>query len=812
MTNLLTNGDFTADWGEQSSHDAWVCKPGSVPQIAQIGNIFTPPGWDTWFRHEPNVWDQPEVRDARSEDRLYDGHKAMVYFTFYRKHWGGLMQQVPVIPGQRYRLTAYAHAWSNSQNGPHVDDPRWSEGPGYGAGYMSPPLAENVPPPAGPGTTDDWRNFAFNVGLDPTGGVNPFDASVRWGPGASIYNQYGQVPAVEVVATGPVMTVWLRSRTLWPFKHNDAYWGAASLELVESEPQPEPPCECRGKPRVQYERTYNVVPANATDEQAAAVFLDGWRRSRETTGGSYDDAGVGDLDVRRARLYGIPSADWPDYEAFYATYYPGVDVEFAWWPGEQEPNPIEPPDQGGELKLVYPTTCMPPVVTQPFGGAHGGIDLRSSWALWKSEILAAYDGEVVTAGYSATFGYQVLTRTTLADGRRMDLRYAHMLDGLYVAGGDQVKAGQKLGKAGSTGQSTGDHLHFSVNLDGKYVDPAPLIDWPTAPTPTEPPHTPPAGVNQGGDVVTLHLQTFPTSAEAFIRDTHPRIVKGLAGQQDWLGVMRNDPNARFLWRHHGSQHESTSAATPALAAQTWIGYWIDSLKRECDRIEQAFPGLAWPYMLVESWNEIYACGDPRLPWFVEAECEFLYQLRAAEPRVAGVVFTAPVGNPLVSEYPLLVPLARAAVECRGWFGYHGYWHGTRTQQGMVVGAAGPSYDEHWRNLAGRWTEMDKVFVANGYRVRWFLGESGLVGNSAPDGAGYALNPGSGWRDNTHCIGGDWPRYLAEILEMRRRIREWNAAHQNRCDGFALFTTGADYMGWQHFQVQGPEMAGIAAAL
>lgn len=832
MTNLLTNGDFTADWGEQSSHRAWVCKPGEVPQIAQIGNIFTPPGWDTWFRHEPNVWDQPEVRDARTEDRMYDGHKSVLFFTFYRKHWGGFLQQVPVVPGQRYRLTAYAHAWSNSQNGPHVDDPRWSEGPGYGAGYMSPPLAENVPPPAGPGTTDDWRNFAFNVGLDPNGGVNPFDASVRWGTGASIYNQYGQVPAVEVTATEPVMTVWLRSRTLWPFKHNDAYWGAASLELVESEPQPEPPCECRGKPRVQYERTVNVIPATATPEQAAAIFAEAWTRGRETVTGSYDDAGIGALDVRRARLYDIPLSEWGMYERWYAEHYPGVEVEFAG--DNDEPNPSEPPDQGSDVLLWQ---CDPAWRSYVYGIKALGRTLcawgcfvtciamaRRLYGLNEAETPVTVDEALGEGGYisvslptwaaiKSKLGISIAAGTTLQAEAHIDAGRV-CLARVSLGGGEHWVLVNK--RDGERYWMLDPYKNVAAWVDEYYPDGVESwrlltpVDAPEPPPP--PPYTPPAGINLDGGLVTLHLQTFPTSAEAFIRDTHPRIVKGLAGQQDWLGVMRNDPNARFLWRHHGSQHESTSAATPALAAQMWIGYWIDSLKRECDRIEQQFPGLSWPYMLVESWNEIYACGDPRLPWFVEAECEFLRQLKAAEPRVAGVVFTAPVGNPLVSEYPLLVPLARAAVECRGWFGYHGYWHGTRTQQGMVVGAAGPSYDEHWRNLAGRWTEMDKVFVANGYRVRWFLGESGLVGNSAPDGAGYALNPGSGWRDNTHCIGGDWPRYLAEILEMRRRIREWNAAHQNRCDGFALFTTGADYMGWQHFQVQGPEMAGIAAAL
>jgi len=105
-------------------------------QEVDIGNIFTPEEWLTWFLHEPDKWDQPEVRDAwRSHDplRVHGGEKGMLLFTFFRKHDAGFLQQVQVQPGTRLELEAYAHAWSNSKDGKHPDDARWSEGAGYNA-------------------------------------------------------------------------------------------------------------------------------------------------------------------------------------------------------------------------------------------------------------------------------------------------------------------------------------------------------------------------------------------------------------------------------------------------------------------------------------------------------------------------------------------------------------------------------------------------------------------------------------------------------------------------------------------------------
>ncbi len=227
--NLLENEGFEADWGEEKSHRCLIFPKGAEPHEKDVGNIFTPPDWITWFYHDPGKWDQPEVRDAwkhADPRRVRSGQKGMLLFTFHRKHDAGFLQQVQVTPGTPLRLTAWAHAWSNCHGREHTDDPKWSEGPGHDSGV----LLEGQEAPAGsPGTPDDWRNFTFWVGIDPTGGTNPFADTVVWGQGAHIYNEYAQLPPAEARAQAGTVTVFLRSRTLWPFKHNDAYWDDAEL-------------------------------------------------------------------------------------------------------------------------------------------------------------------------------------------------------------------------------------------------------------------------------------------------------------------------------------------------------------------------------------------------------------------------------------------------------------------------------------------------------------------------------------------------------------------------------------------------------
>jgi murein DD-endopeptidase MepM/ murein hydrolase activator NlpD len=98
---------------------------------------------------------------------------------------------------------------------------------------------------------------------------------------------------------------------------------------------------------------------------------------------------------------------------------------------------------------------------------HPGFDLAATAG---SPVTAAAGGTVVQAGPAGSYGNLV----TLRHEGGFETRYAH-LSAIDVQVGDVVEAGTDLGKVGSTGHSTGPHLHFEVRHDGKPIDPAPLL-------------------------------------------------------------------------------------------------------------------------------------------------------------------------------------------------------------------------------------------------------------------------------------------------------------------------------------------------
>ncbi len=94
---------------------------------------------------------------------------------------------------------------------------------------------------------------------------------------------------------------------------------------------------------------------------------------------------------------------------------------------------------------------------------HTGVDLKANMG---TPILAANDGTVLSAGYRSGYGYTVV----VSHGGGISTLYAHNSK-LVVSAGDKVSRGQTIAKAGSTGYSTGPHLHFEVRVNGDTVDP-----------------------------------------------------------------------------------------------------------------------------------------------------------------------------------------------------------------------------------------------------------------------------------------------------------------------------------------------------
>jgi len=74
------------------------------------------------------------------------------------------------------------------------------------------------------------------------------------------------------------------------------------------------------------------------------------------------------------------------------------------------------------------------------------------------------------AGWGGAYGNMI----DIGHGRGMATRYGH-LSRVLVRAGDKVKKGEIIGHMGSTGRSTGSHLHYEVRVDGRAVDPMPFL-------------------------------------------------------------------------------------------------------------------------------------------------------------------------------------------------------------------------------------------------------------------------------------------------------------------------------------------------
>jgi murein DD-endopeptidase MepM/ murein hydrolase activator NlpD len=114
--------------------------------------------------------------------------------------------------------------------------------------------------------------------------------------------------------------------------------------------------------------------------------------------------------------------------------------------------------------LIWPVSAP---ITSPFGWRwgrmHEGIDLGAAYG---SPIAAAAAGTVIYAGWLGGYG----NLTVIDHGGGIATAYGHQSQ-IAVSVGEQVAQGQIIGYVGSTGHSTGSHLHFEVRVDGQAVDP-----------------------------------------------------------------------------------------------------------------------------------------------------------------------------------------------------------------------------------------------------------------------------------------------------------------------------------------------------
>ncbi len=107
----------------------------------------------------------------------------------------------------------------------------------------------------------------------------------------------------------------------------------------------------------------------------------------------------------------------------------------------------------------------------PFNRAsdfHTGVDIASKY---NSPVVSSAEGEVVYAGRKGAYGRTILIKHK----NNLESLYAHLAK-VEVKVGDYVYRGQKIGLVGSSGRSTGPHLHYEVRLDGTPVNPRSFIE------------------------------------------------------------------------------------------------------------------------------------------------------------------------------------------------------------------------------------------------------------------------------------------------------------------------------------------------
>jgi murein DD-endopeptidase MepM/ murein hydrolase activator NlpD len=147
--------------------------------------------------------------------------------------------------------------------------------------------------------------------------------------------------------------------------------------------------------------------------------------------------------------------------------------------GEPIPPPAEgsrerqdsekPPWRGKELDIIWPIQGK---INSPFGPRgkrhHDGIDIDSPSY---QEVKAAMDGEVILARRTRTgYGKVVILR----HDQGFSTIYGH-LNVIMAKEGEAVRQGQSIGGVGSTGRSTGPHLHFELRHKGRPLDPLPFL-------------------------------------------------------------------------------------------------------------------------------------------------------------------------------------------------------------------------------------------------------------------------------------------------------------------------------------------------
>jgi len=204
--NLLINGGLEGGQHEQES-----------------GDVRVPDGWAGFWKapgtpvlYDPqntSGYQRPEMSVIAGQppfdnpSRIFEGAQALRVTGNERAFDAGVWQQVAVTPGAVYCVTGSGHAWSS-----------------HGS-YN--PFQSTLD------TADDQRNANFLLGIDPTGGTDPWSGNIVWGSSAQLYDRYQPIYAARTSALTPTITVFVRGFMLWRFDHNEMFFDGIALNQLE---------------------------------------------------------------------------------------------------------------------------------------------------------------------------------------------------------------------------------------------------------------------------------------------------------------------------------------------------------------------------------------------------------------------------------------------------------------------------------------------------------------------------------------------------------------------------------------------------
>jgi murein DD-endopeptidase MepM/ murein hydrolase activator NlpD len=161
------------------------------------------------------------------------------------------------------------------------------------------------------------------------------------------------------------------------------------------------------------------------------------------------------------------------------TYLSEVKTRFARYEGFDHEDTGDGAEQPASAVLSAPVGTL--TVTSPFGSRkhpltgvtklHTGVDFGAPQG---AQVSAAGQGRVVFAAFTKAYGNRVVVDHGTIGGKRLQTTYSH-LSALQVTAGRTVRTGTPIGRVGSTGLSTGPHLHFEVIYGGYYTDPEPWL-------------------------------------------------------------------------------------------------------------------------------------------------------------------------------------------------------------------------------------------------------------------------------------------------------------------------------------------------